>query len=586
MQRARRGIRNYRRRAAVLVQVAVSATLVMGMGALAIDVGALYTAQAELQISADAAALAGAVELVGTADVQASAIAAADEYAGKNKVMGMTPKVYPEDVEFGRSTMTPGSDRFHFEPAGDKWDAIRVTVRHVESPIPGEKPAVAIPLSFAQVFGMSTSELQAQAAAVLIPRDISVVIDISNSMCWDSELRFWNRNDGGYSNLRDVWCALNGPEPLRPYTPGPEQQTEYSGDSGPTFGYMTNWGNRLLPGSYNPSSDPGLWYIKKSSTTNVAAITTLLTSTGYNSTERSALLSGSSDGTATHWRNRCGVLLGLAQWHSGKSKPAFPGGGNGDNKLDNNEVTWITYPSFRVSWAWTDYVDWMQSHYLSQFSYRYGLKTFTDFLLDNEPQSNQTNNLWATPEQPLRAVKDALQTMTDVILDMDNLDHMSLEVFATSARHQIDLTEDLQTVPNLLYQRQSGHYDRATCMGDGLKKAINELTSARSRHWSAKVIVLMSDGQPNIDQYGNSTADGAPAAVNYAIAQAEDAADRGFRIYTVSVGYSAARGLMQQIATIGKGEEFYAAGSPEEYTAQLEEIFRALGGKRPVSLLE
>ena len=44
--------------------------------------------------------------------------------------------------------------------------------------------------------------------------------------------------------------------------------------------------------------------------------------------------------------------------------------------------------------------------------------------------------------------------------------------------------------------------------------------------------------------------------------------------------------LMQEIATIGGGQEFYAVGNPEEYTEQLELIFRSLGGERPVALIE
>ena len=49
----------YLRRGGVIVQVAVMMTVVMGMGALAIDVGAMYTAKTELQAAADLAALAG-----------------------------------------------------------------------------------------------------------------------------------------------------------------------------------------------------------------------------------------------------------------------------------------------------------------------------------------------------------------------------------------------------------------------------------------------------------------------------------------------------------------------------------------------
>ncbi len=44
--------------------------------------------------------------------------------------------------------------------------------------------------------------------------------------------------------------------------------------------------------------------------------------------------------------------------------------------------------------------------------------------------------------------------------------------------------------------------------------------------------------------------------------------------------------LMPTIAANCHGQEFFASGSPEEYTEQLEDIFRALGGKRPVTLIE
>jgi hypothetical protein len=568
----------------VVAQVAVCGTLMLGMGALVLDIGSAYTTQTELQVAADAAALAAAAQLAGSPDTDplALALATANEYAQLNTPNGFEVAVYPQDVEFGRAVYDPLTEKFRFQPGGTNFDALRVTLRHT-----ADEGLVVVPFLFAPIFGQESKQLEAQAAAVFIPRDISVVIDLSNSMCYDSELRYWNRGDGGFSNLRDVWCALNGPEPQRPYLPGSDvDETEYAGDTGPTFGYLTNWGNQLFPTSYNPSTDPGLWYIRKGYATSVPAITSLLTATGYKSAERSALLSGSSDSNSAHWRNRCGVLLGLTQWRSGKAGAAFPGGGDGDNLVEDPEVTWIPVPSFSVSWHWRNYVDWVQSHYLSQFKYRYGLKTFTDFLMEDRPQYNQTNNLWATPEQPLRAIKDAVQSMTDVIEALESLDHMSLEIFAQTSRHEVDLTDNLALIPGTLYGRQSGHYDRSTNMGGGLSRAYSELTSERARQSAAKVIVLMSDGVPNVDEYGNGVGDGAPAAVNWALKMARQAADANMRIYTVSVGYNVDRSLMQQIAVIGRGQEFYAAGNPEEYTEELEMIFRTLGGKRPVALIE
>ena len=43
---------------------------------------------------------------------------------------------------------------------------------------------------------------------------------------------------------------------------------------------------------------------------------------------------------------------------------------------------------------------------------------------------------------------------------------------------------------------------------------------------------------------------------------------------------------MQAIAAITGGEEFFAYGSPSQYTLQLQEIFRNVGRMRAVSLIE
>ena len=574
----------FRRRAGVIVQVAVMSTVIMGFGALSVDVGLLYTTKAELQAAADSAALAAAAQLAGEGeqDPEEMARQTASEYAARNKVLGEYLIVdMNDDVEVGKAYLNPATEKFEFQPSAYNHDAVRVTTRMSSDSANGP-----VPLMFANVLGVSESDLSARAAAVLIPRDIAVVIDLSNSMCWDSELRYYDRTDGGYSNLRDVWCALDGPEPIRPYIPGSELETEYAGDTGPTYGEMTDWGDPLIPGSYSPSSDSGMWYIKKGRTCSEPAAQASLVARGYSPAEVQALLSGSKDSSSSQWYNRAGVIMGLATWHSGKSGGLDPEGGNGNDYVGTGELTWIPVPNYAQNWDWMDYISYVKGMSPSEFRYRFGLKTYTDFMMEKRPESYATDILWATPEQPLRAVKDAVQTMVDVITALESLDHLSLEIFATVARHQVNLSDDLQEVPNVLYQRQSGHWDRCTCIGGGLQKAISELKSARARSASAKVIVLMSDGVANVDENGNYGSDGNEAARNYALDMADLAADEGFRIYTVSVGYNVDRELMQIIADKGHGQEFYAVGSPEEYTEQLEDIFRTLGGKRPVALIE
>jgi hypothetical protein len=583
MRRIRAPFQRRQRRALVVVYLAICIPFIMGFAALAVDIGMLYQAQAELQRSADAAALAAAAALVAGGEGGPALVTweAADEIAAMNPVLRVTVGIdSPGDVELGRAIFNPCTERYEFVPGGDAYDAVRVTVRRTE-----DSAAGPIALTFARFLGHDTRGLLARAAAVLIPRDIAVVIDLSNSMNWDSQLRFWDREDGGYANTRDIWCALDGWEPSRPYVPASELETEYASDTGPAIGAMDLWGDPLLPGAYSAASDPGLWYVRRNYATTEPSLLADLAERGYNADEINALRSAFYDTSSTLWQNRAGVLLGLATWRSGMPNPAHPGGGDGDNRVEDNEIAWIPKPSFRVDWSWSDYIDWIQSsRRLPDFRYRYGLKTFTDWLLDSEPGYNQTNNLWATPQQPLRAVKDAVQTMTDVIAALESLDHLALEVFATDAHHEVDLSGDLQAVPDRLYQMQSGHYNTYTNIGGGLAGAIFELQSERARPSAHKVIVLMSDGQANVDEDGNYN-DG-QAARDFALAQAHQAADLDMRIYTISVGYNVDRSLLQEIAATARGLEFYAAGNPEEYTEQLETIFRTLGGKRPVALIE
>lgn len=99
------------RRGGVAVYVLVSAPLVIGFGALAVDIGMLYSAQAEIQRTADAAALAAAAGLLGDdrilggADLDELIDDARDRAtytAGANPLIHLSPIVDPlQDVDVG-----------------------------------------------------------------------------------------------------------------------------------------------------------------------------------------------------------------------------------------------------------------------------------------------------------------------------------------------------------------------------------------------------------------------------------------------------------------------------------------------------
>jgi hypothetical protein len=100
-----------RQQGAVAIIVGLSIVILVGMLALVIDLGHLYIAKTELQNAADAAALAGAKELVGTADGVTAARDKAKEFASANNYDFSKPVVITDgDISFGASPTGPWDD--------------------------------------------------------------------------------------------------------------------------------------------------------------------------------------------------------------------------------------------------------------------------------------------------------------------------------------------------------------------------------------------------------------------------------------------------------------------------------------------
>jgi hypothetical protein len=619
-----------RRRGAVAVQFALLATALFGFVALSIDVGAMHVAKSELQRAADSAALAAAAKLsdYSTNNPQQLATEAAMEYAARNTVLKSGPLLQEgQDIEFGHATCDSHTGKFSFVKGGSFPDAVRVHVRRTAG-----SPNGPMSLYFARIFGVRATNLQASATAVLVPRDIAIVADLSGSHTDDSELQHYTITD---INLYDVWAALpiekgnngvgNGFDPQPPgnptindgegtspgnpgnqggnETPGADPQNPVL--AGPRWGYFMGWegfGTMTIDANYDPTADPGLLYLpyNQSWSTNQVA-QTILTQRGYSSQEITALLSNSYDTSESGkavWENRVAVVLGLASWNSG-----IPGGlwstakkpqavGNANSYVGTNEITWMQEYPFAAG-SWREYFD----NYVaststtmyganSAFRYRFGVKTFMNYLLENRPGNADTPELAGTPTQPMQAVKDAVAHMMDVVEDLDSEDAVSLEIYAQTAHHEVDLTHTYSEVSDRLNAMQAAHYDSWTNMAGGIIRGYQELTGVRGRPNAAKTMILLTDGKPNVNRDGNGSNSYESIAAEWAKSEAAVARSMGIRIYTVSVGADANTQLMEEIAQIGDGEHMHAAGSIQDYSAQLDAIFERLGGKRPAMLIE
>lgn len=598
--------RGRRRRAVIAVQVGVFLVVLLGFAALTVDLGAMYNTKADLQRASDAAALAAASKLSDWSggDPTESARQAALSYVQKNAVFGRHLQLDPgQDVTFGRAVFNSGSGQYDFSPTDAAPDAVYVRLRHT-----ADSPNGAIPLYFARIFGIAQTHMQADAMAVMTPRDVALVADLSASHTDDSEFRNHKSTE---INLFDVWNELPGGvddvSACEGVSCGAGQVC--SGGScvaagpgalaGPAWGYMENlgFGTETVDPSYNPATDPGLIRLAYNVDWVNASLQANLVARGYNAAEVTALMDNQYD-TNGAWPYRVAVALGLAHWNSG-----LPGGlwqtrgaaaGNNNAWISASEVEWTETILSQTLGAsddiWLDYINTYMKGTSSEMydsnsnlRYRFGIKTFVNYLMEKRPTNSQTPELADVPTQPMQAVKDAVGYMTQFIDELDSDDKLSLEVYGTTGRHEVDLTREYGSISERLRSMQAGHYDTWTNVGAGLQRAIDELTSERARHTSKKMIILLTDGNANVNSAGGvNDVSGGNA---YALDRAQAAADQGIYIFAVSVGAEANQSLMGQIADIGHGEHFHAEGSIEEYSGQLAEIFRRLAGTRPVELI-
>jgi len=729
-RRVEAGARRARRRGAVVVQVAIAMTALMGFSALAIDVSMMYNARTELQRAADAAALAAASALgdYSQGSPLATARQLAAEFANANTVLTAGVQLDTSDVVFGRATINPATGKYEFTETETFPNAVRVRARRTDG-----SPSGAVPLFFANIFGISSTDIAAQATAVLVPRDIVFVLDLSASHNDDSSLRSYKAiqidNFEVWRHLKDVDLALspktdsigftssvsvmdNGDGTSRitvnlssdgqsgtpalshvtfglpasveatalatatsgggyPVSFGVDPTTgvlglkfdetalgeggvvqtewfsfsvpneslqalnlavatkagglkdtsvQYNLAPGPLLGNMNTWGTATTGPGWDFAADPGLVRLPKGSawtlTSAFASQTLLQKGYGqYTSSEMSVINSSSYDSDTAAYRRRVRVALGLDRWKSGKT--GGQAGGNGDNKIDASEVeTLIPYPSAssnpgtfskKVGGSWDNFIDYVinsgsgmcqynpDSGYYGDpgLRYRFGLKTWIDYLQEKQVGNSASPGFAGAPTQPMGAVADATKLCMEVIEELDGDDRVGMASYGTYGYGPADkpanmswLVEDYDAVRGKVDTLQAGMWTSYTNIAQGIDKGRQVLLAYDhgARREAAKVMILLTDGNANQTRV-NPTYDEAQARIDTELA-AQDAAAQGIQIHTVSVGYSADQELMQSVAQIGRGEWFHAEGSIATYRAQLETIFRALGGKRPVILIQ
>jgi len=192
---------------AVIVVVAIMLVVLLGCAALAVDIGYLYVARAELQRTADAAALAGAQALARGSDTPFGEYLYPEDIYYHAESYAYFNQVANQGVILNRNTdITIGYLADPHDPIAtlqivslDQCNAVEVTARRTASS-GGE-----IPLFFAPLWGINSSPLKASAVAVLddrfyayAPRPIGGVGAIPlaiNEQLWNDQIVAGNGED-------------------------------------------------------------------------------------------------------------------------------------------------------------------------------------------------------------------------------------------------------------------------------------------------------------------------------------------------------------------------------------------------------
>jgi hypothetical protein len=600
------------RRATVVVVTALLLVVLLGMVAFAVDIGYILLVKNHLQVAADAAAHAGVNDLGKGNDAAvatAKAVAQANIAGGRNDWVVLQN----QDVTVGRwdsSTKT-------FTPNSPASNAVKVV-------------AVRDPLNlfFAPVLGVSSVRVEAQAIAMINPRDIAFVIDLSGSMNNDTE----------------VWAtaSINGAFPGYP-TIGSDLMVSLFQDFnfGTYPGTVKHIGEGSIPSSqlttnaYNYLANTYLY-------NNLSVASQYRTLSGDNSATRKtktykwiidyqlASIMPNAKPTPSSGTNLSYYTDYLDFVISGGSNPppnqnSFQMSGAGNPYTDAwpnltsasysaylNKVGYLTYVQFMMDYGWnkkaagnTTYVP------LSHLS--------TDCPLRFEGDTSSPGYGFSFPprEQPTHAVRLAIMAAVNRVAELNanttdlQKDHVCVITFdtvsGTAVKYPLSASAcDYNAVKGSVCNLQAvGDDQLSTATETGLSLAKSHLDpsqNSNARSFSTKVVIFLSDGIPNVKQSGNTTISNYAATHpgewftsgsymyerNAALMQSSMMTGLGWKVYAVGVGLAADRDFMDRMARMagtakpdpnnpsGPKISPYAEGNPADYQQRLTNIFNEI----------
>ena len=170
------------RHGAIVPMLAVSMVALIGIIALAVDIGILAQTKSQLQSAADAAALSGSRGLTGdtsTDNNRGAVNGLALSTIQASTIMGQTLQASQLTTQVGYYNYDSALGKFQTvftgsKPANENWSAVKTNLTFTQ------------PTSLAKFFNYSAFSASATATAVHRPRDLAIILDFSGSMRFNS----------------------------------------------------------------------------------------------------------------------------------------------------------------------------------------------------------------------------------------------------------------------------------------------------------------------------------------------------------------------------------------------------------------
>ncbi len=577
VRRVKRMERN--RRGAIIVLAAVMMSIMLMFVAFAVDLSYMALTKTQLQGAADASALAGEMELSGTADpatVRANALTAIRAVAAQHRNGDKAAaSIETSDVTFGKMTWNTSSQAYVYNWGESQTPYNIVKVRVDRDAASGGSADDRLPLLFAGIMGHTKTTIGAEAVGSFQPRDIMVVLDFSASMNDDSSFRRISSLGRTYieSNMQTMWQELGSP----------------------VYGNLTfTPAHAKLKGRVASGTIPHIDVTYKRTSvlvTSTLALAQVRLQFSNGATQTITVSGGLLTGTYAGSGSNAGKDITNCWVKSGTN--ASLSSGNYGEQFDftaANIKTALgltgTYPY--PGGTWGDYITNVQASsgtiYDAGYRDMYGYMTWMDYLQEMQYSVTQTPDLWKTSEQPVGVLKDGVDEFINYLTAIEAEDRIGLSAYShtntAGAILEHGLSTNLTQIKTTTRLRQAGHYKPGTNISAGMAVARQEII-ARARPRAFRMMVVMTDGVVN---------EPTSASVGRAqvITEANAAAAAKIKCLTISLGVLADTALMQQVADITGGIHFNVPGGVSIATvrAQLQAVFRQIASSRPLKLIK